>query len=51
MKRAATALLAALALSGSALVACDPEDRQDVREGVKDVEQGVDKLDDDGKDD
>jgi hypothetical protein len=58
-----TALLlsATLALGGG-MVACDREDRADVREGVKDaeetaedvgkdVEEAVDEADTDGKDD
>lgn len=35
-----------------ALVACDPEDRRDVREGVNDAEDVIDdQVDTDGKDD
>lgn len=55
-------LAIALALTLGASAACDPEDRADVREGVKDVEEGaedagkkieeeVDQMDKDGKDD
>jgi hypothetical protein len=48
---ASAALSAALVLAPSSLVACDREDRADVREGVNDVDRQVDKLDSDGKDD
>ncbi len=44
-------LVVMLALAPFGAAACDREDRQDVREGVNDVEEGVDRLDSDGKDD
>ena len=52
-RTAAISLTAFLAL---APVACDKEDKADVREGVNDVEEGVedvidDQVDTDGKDD
>lgn len=40
-----------LAVGPGAMVACDREDRADVREGVNEVEKEVDRLDQDGKDD
>ena len=45
------ALVAAGVLLGATGVACDKEDRKDVREVGNDVEKGVDRLDSDGKDD
>ena len=53
---------AGVIISSGALVACDREDRKDVKEGVKDVKKGVEKganqvenevdqADTDGKDD
>jgi hypothetical protein len=52
MRRRALATFAAgvLALS-PALAACDREDRADVRDVGRDIEQEVDQLDKDGKDD
>jgi hypothetical protein len=44
-------LMAAGLLLGATGVACDKEDRQDVKEVGNDVEKGVDDLDSDGKDD
>ena len=44
-------LLAAGLTLGATGVACDKEDRQDVKEVGNDVEKGIDKLDSDGKDD
>lgn len=44
-------LACTLSLSPLSMVACDKEDRADVREGVKDVEKEIDKADTDGKDD
>lgn len=43
--------LASLLLLTPFTVACDGEDRRDVREGVNDVEEGIDDADTDGKDD
>jgi hypothetical protein len=44
------AVAAGVLLSGAG-VACDKEDRRDVREVGEDVEKGIDDLDSDGKDD
>jgi hypothetical protein len=44
-------LMAAGLFLGATGVACDKEDRQDVKEVGNDVEKGVDELDSDGKDD
>ena len=54
--------LAVVLMLGLGLTACDREDEADVREGVnqveegaedagKEIEEGVDRLDNDGKDD
>ena len=50
-RKAMPLLMAAGLLLGATGVACDKEDRQDVKEVGNDVEEGVDKLDSDGKDD
>ncbi len=50
-RRSSAFLLAALLGLASPLVACDREDRQDVKEGINDVEDAVDDADTDGKDD
>ncbi len=51
-RRAASLLLAGMLVTTPVLAACDKEDRADVREGVKDVEEGIDEqIDTDGKDD
>lgn len=47
--RSSTALLIALAALG--VSACDREDVRDVEEGVNEVDQEIDSLDSDGKDD
>jgi hypothetical protein len=44
-------LTAAGLMLGATGVACDKEDRRDVREVRNDVEKEVDQLDSDGKDD
>ena len=44
-------LVAAGLMLGATGVACDKEDRQDVKEVGHDVEKKVDQLDTDGKDD
>jgi hypothetical protein len=44
-------LLAAGLFLGATGVACDKEDKKDVKEFGNDVEKGVDDLDSDGKDD
>lgn len=44
-------LMAAGLMLGATGVACDKEDRQDVKEVGNDVEKEVDQLDSDGKDD
>jgi hypothetical protein len=49
--RLCPALVAAAVLLGATGVACDREDRRDVREVGDDVEKGIDRLDSDGKDD
>lgn len=41
----------ALVFGTPALLGCDGEDVQDVREGVEDADRQIDKLDSDGKDD
>ena len=46
-----SALVAAVLMLSGAGVACDKEDKQDVKEVGNDVEKEVDKLDSDGKDD
>ena len=52
MPRKIVPLLMAAGLAlGATGVACDKEDRQDVKEVGNDVEKGVDELDSDGKDD
>ncbi len=50
IRKFAAACSAALMLS-LGVAACDREDARDVREGINDVEKGVDELDSDGKDD
>ncbi len=50
-RKAVPVLMAAGLLLGATGVACDKEDRQDVKEVGTDVEKGVDQLDSDGKDD
>ena len=50
-RTARIALASLLALTPATALACDKEDRQDVREAGEEVEQGVDNLDSDGKDD
>lgn len=45
-------LVACLAISGGAALACDKEDQKDLEEGVNDAEKEIDKnVDTDGKDD
>lgn len=48
-RKMASLALAALLVPGA--VACDREDKRDVKEVGRDVEEKVDKLDKDGKDD
>ena len=50
-RRIPSALVAAVLMLGATGVACDKEDRQDVKEVGNDVDKEVDKLDSDGKDD
>jgi hypothetical protein len=50
-RKALPLLMAAGLLLGATGVACDKEDRQDVKEVGQDVEKGIDRLDTDGKDD
>jgi hypothetical protein len=50
-RRLVPLLLAGGLMLGATGVACDKEDRQDVKEVGNDVEKGVDELDSDGKDD
>lgn len=50
-KLARAALSGGLMLSAFAGVACDNEDRKDVEEVGNNIEEGVDDLDSDGKDD
>lgn len=50
-KLARVALVALLAVPVATAISCDKEDRKDVEEVGNDVENGVDKLDSDGKDD
>ena len=45
------ALMAAGLMLGATGVACDKEDKQDVKEVGNDVDREVDQLDSDGKDD
>jgi hypothetical protein len=51
MRRKALPLLLSATLLLGAGVACDKEDRKDAREVGNDIDNGVDKLDTDGKDD
>ncbi|MDQ3940525.1 MAG: hypothetical protein M3238_04150 [Actinomycetota bacterium] len=44
-------LVVGLLVSGATGIACDREDRADLREGVNDADKEIDKLDSDGKDD
>jgi hypothetical protein len=44
-------LAASLFVTPVWLMACDREDRKDVKEGVKEVEREIDELDSEGKDD
>lgn len=50
-KLASAALAGGLMLSAFSGVACDNEDEKDAEEIGENVDEGVDNLDDDGKDD
>lgn len=50
-KLASAALAGGLMLSAFSGVACDKEDEKDIQEVGNDIDEGVDNLDSDGKDD